>query len=263
MSEVPLPASRYKEWSELADPTNRPGAREPLFAYRESMLRFRLRPESSALVLVDLQYGSAGPDHGYAKVYRGIGYGELHDAYIERVRTTVVPAVQRLQQAFRAVGAPVIFLTVGTIVGDLSDMPPRFRRGAEHWLGLGLEPPYARTGTREMTVLDEIAPLPGEPVIVKTSASGFTASPLERVLRGRGVREIAFCGVSTTYCVESTLRDAADRGFDVVLVEDGCADSTPEIHARGLASCGAFGRVANADAVISEIRAAAPVLVAR
>lgn len=239
----------------MTDPTDRPDAREPLFAYRQRMHDFRLSPASSALVLVDLQYGSAGPDHGYAKVYRAIGYGDVLEGYLQRIRDVVVPGVRRLQDAFRAAGAPVVFLTVGTIVGDVSDMPPRFRRGAQHWIERGLEPPYARPGTREIQVLDEIAPRPGEPVITKTSASGFTGSALEAVLRNRGVREIAFCGVATTYCVESTLRDAADRGYDVVLVEDGCADVTPEIHERGLRSCGAFGRVARADDVVAELRA--------
>lgn len=240
----------------MTDATDRPDAREPLFAYRQAMHDFRIRPASSALVVVDLQYGSAGPDHGYANIYRSIGYEEVLGGYLRRVSGVVVPAVQRLQAAFRGAGAPVIFLTVGTIVGDLSDMPPRFRRAAAHWTSLGLQPPYARVGTREMTVLDEIAPLPGEPVIVKTGASGFTASPLERLLWNLKVRELVFCGVATAYCVESTLRDAADRGFDVVVVEDGCADVTPEIHDRGLRGCGAFGRVATSHEVVRELTGA-------
>jgi len=217
---------------------------------------FRVNPRSSALVIVDLQYGSASRDHGYGVVYRSIGYTELVDGYIARIQDTVVPSVQRLQAAFRTAGAPVIFLTVGTVVGDLSDMPPRFRRAAKHWTELGLAPPYARLGTREMAVLDEIAPLPGEPVIAKTGASGFTASPLERVLWNRQVRELVFCGVATAYCVESTLRDAADRGFDCVLAEDACADVTDAIHQRGVQSCAAFGRVARADAIVAELTGA-------
>ena len=241
-----------RQWT---DPTSRPDAREPLFAYRQAMHDFRIDPRTSALVIVDLQYGSAGPDHGYAKAYRAIGYGELLDEYLARVRDVVVPSVRRLLEAFRSAGAPVIFLTVGTIVGDLSDMPPRFRRAADHWAKLGIEPPYAKLGTREMDVLDEIAPRPGDAWIVKTGASGFTASPLERVLWNKGVREIAFCGVATAYCVESTLRDAADRGFDVVLVEDGCADVLAETHERGVQSCAAFGRVASADELVLELRA--------
>lgn len=246
--------------SSTSDPASRPDAREPLFAYRQAMHDFRLDPSTSALVIVDLQYGSAGPEHGYANAYRAIGYGELLDEYLARIRDVVVPSVRRLQEAFRSAGAPVIFLTVGTIVGDLSDMPPRFRRAAEHWRGLGIEPPYARIGTREMDVLDEIAPRPGDAWIVKTGASGFTASPLERVLWNKGVREIAFCGVATAYCVESTLRDAADRGFDVVLVEDGCADVLAETHERGVRNCAAFGRVASADDLVLELQAAVPEL---
>lgn len=248
--------------SSTSDPARRPDAREPLFAYRQAMHDFRIDPSTSALVIVDLQYGSAGPEHGYAKAYRAIGYGELLDEYLARIRDVVVPSVRRLQEAFRSAGAPVIFLTVGTIVGDLSDMPPRFRRAAEHWRGLGIEPPYARIGTREMEVLDEIAPRAGDAWIVKTGASGFTASPLERVLWNKGVREIAFCGVATAYCVESTLRDAADRGFDVVLVEDGCADVLAETHERGVKSCAAFGRIASADDLVLELHAAAPELAA-
>jgi nicotinamidase-related amidase len=226
---------------------------EPLYAYRDAMHAFTLDPRTSALVVIDLQYGSAGPDHGYAKAFRAVGHGELQQQYLTRVREVVVPSVRHLLDAFHASGAPVIFLTVGTIVGDMSDMPPRFRRGADHWRKIGVEPPYARVGTREMDVLDEIAPQPGDQWIVKTGASGFTASPLDLVLRNRGVREIAFCGVATAYCVESTLRDAADRGYDVVLVEDGCADMLPETHQRGVKGCAAFGRVASAAQVVAEL----------
>jgi nicotinamidase-related amidase len=237
----------------INDPTNRGDAVEPLFAYRQTMHDFHLRPETSALLIVDLQNGSAGHDGGYARVYRGLGYDDVEDAYLRRLSDVVVPNVRRLQTAFRGVGAPVIFLTVGTIVGDYSDMPPRFARGAEHWRRLRLEPPYARAGTPEMSVLDAIAPLSGEPVIMKTGASGFTASALPAVLFNRGIRELAICGVATAYCVESTLRDAADRGFDTVLVEDACADATDDIHQRGVAGCAAFGRVDTADRLVAEL----------
>lgn len=245
----------------MGDPTDRADAREPLFAYRDAMHDFKIDRSSTALVLVDLQYGSASADHGFGKIYRQLGYGDVLRAYVDRVNNVVVPAVQRLQRAFREAGAPVIFVTLGTVTGDLTDMPPRFRRAVAHWESLGLEGPYARVGTRDIAVLDPIAPREGEPVIVKTSASAFTSSPLERVLWNLKIREIAFCGVATAYCVESTLRDAADRGFDVLLVEDGCADSTPEFHERGVKGCGAFGRVASADQVIAEVAAGSRELV--
>ncbi len=235
--------------------TDLSGTDDPLVAYRRAQHAFTLNPSTSALVIVDLQYGSAHPDYGYGKLYRAIGRGEMVAAKAIRMREVVIPSVQRLQKAFRAVGAPVIFLTIGTIVGDLSDLPPRFRRAADHWRSLGLQPPYAKLGSREMDVLDEIKPLPGEAWIVKTGASGFTASPLERILWNKNIREIAFCGVATSGCVESTLRDASDRGFDVVLVEDACADAWPGAHDRGIKNCEGYGRVASADDLVAEIGA--------
>jgi biuret amidohydrolase len=224
----------------------------PLFPYRARMNDFRVSPRSTGLIVVDMQYGSAGTDHGFANAFRAIGRGDVVDGFLERVHGTVVPAIRSLQAAFRAAGAPVVFLTFGSIVGDMSDMSPRFRRAQQYWSENGLAL-YARHGTREMTVLDEIAPLPGEPVIPKTAASGFTASPLERVLWNLKLRELVFCGVTTQYCVESTFRDAADRGFDCVLVEDACADITADLHERGVQSCSAFGRVEPAALVVAEL----------
>lgn len=221
---------------------------EELAAYRAAVHGRRLDPRSTALVIVDLQYGSASREHGYGTVL-----GRDADPYLARVDATVVPAVRRLQNAFRASGAPVVFLTFGTVAGDYSDMPPRFRRGAAYWRRRGVEPPYARAGTRAMDVLDPVAPRPGEPVFVKPGASGFVATPLEAFLRERGVGALVICGVTTSYCVESTLRDAADRGFDVVLAEDACAELTPEMHERGVAGCAAFGRVGSSRALAKEL----------
>lgn len=234
-------------------PTNST-ADEELFAYRRRQNDFRLTASTAALVLVDLQYGSASPDYGFSHVFRKIGYGDVVDNYSTRISDVVIPSVQRLQATFRELGAPVIFLTVGTLTGDYTDMTPRFRRAVDHWRERGLEPPYARPGTREMEVLDEIAPRGGEPVIAKTGASAFTASPIERVLFNLGVRQLVFGGVATNYCVQSTLRDASDRGYDCVLVEDACADVTPEIHAVGIQATSPFCRVEVADAVIAEMK---------
>jgi nicotinamidase-related amidase len=147
----------------------------------------------------------------------------------------------------------VIFLTVGTLTGDYTDLTPRFQRAVEYWRERGLEPPYAKPGSREMSVLDEIAPRDGEPVIAKVGASAFTASTIERVLFTFGVRQLVFGGVATNYCVQSTLRDASDRGYDCVLVEDACADVTPEIHEIGIRSTSPFCRVETAAAVVSEL----------
>lgn len=230
---------------------------EALFTYRQRQNGFSIRADQAALVLVDLQYGSAGPDHGFNANFRALGYGDVVQRYVDRLRDVVIPSVQQLQQAFRHAGAPVIFLTVGTLTGDYTDLTPRFRRAVDYWRERGMEPPYAKPGTREMEVLDEIAPIAGEPVIQKTGASAFTASPIERVLFNYGVRQLVFGGVATNYCVQSTLRDASDRGYDCVLVEDACADVTDAIHQLGIDASSPFCRVVTADSVVAELTASA------
>lgn len=216
---------------------------------------FRIDPASAALLVVDLQHGSIDVELGYSNIFRYLGNERLLEVRNAHIHGTTIPNVQRLQAGFRAAGAPVIFLTVGSAVGDLSDMPPRFRRAAAYCAEHGLPAPWSRPGTREMTILEQIAPRPGEPVLVKTGASGFTGSPLERVLGNRGIRVLVLCGVSTTYCVESTLRDGADRGYDCVLVEDACADMTAEFHRRGIESCRYFARVESTSTVVGELAA--------
>ncbi|HEX6947125.1 MAG TPA: cysteine hydrolase family protein [Acidimicrobiia bacterium] len=231
------------------------GAPQPphFYEYRKAMLDFKFDAAKSALLIVDLQYGSAHRDLGYSAAYAALGFTEVVDAYMDRLHNIVLPNVRRLQESFRAVGAPVIFFTVGTVTGDFSDMPPRFKRGLDFWESKGVKDPYSRLGTREITVLDEIAPQPGELVFTKTTASAFTSTPIDTELRSRGIEMLAICGVSTNYCVESTLRDASDFGYDVALVEDASADSNRDSHDRGVRGCGAFGRVLTTEEVIAEI----------
>lgn len=238
----------------MSDDVNR-GAPQPphFYEYRTAMLDFRFDPARSALLIVDLQYGSADRNSGYSAAYAAMGFVDVVDAYMDRLEGIVLPNVLKLQDAFRSVGAPVVFFTVGTITGDFSDMPPRFRRGLEFWKARGVKDPYSRIGTREIKVLDEIAPQAGDMLFTKTTASAFTSTTIDAELKRRGVEMLAICGVSTNYCVESTLRDAADLGYDVALVEDASADSNVESHERGVRGCGAFGRVLSAGEVIAEL----------
>jgi len=226
---------------------------DELYAYRRAMNDVPIDARACALIIVDLQNASCDPTCGWLPAYEAIGHGDVMSAYYERIQKIVLPNVRRLQQAFRAARAPVVFLTVGTMVGDLSDMPERFRRSERYWQSKGVTPPYARYGTREMAVIDAIAPRPGEAVIAKTGYSGFTGTPLERVLFNASVRQVAMCGVATEACVESTLRDGVDRGYDCMLVEDACASVTDESHRAGVRSMELFARIVDTATVEREI----------
>jgi nicotinamidase-related amidase len=103
-------------------------------------------------------------------------------------------------------------------------------------------------------VLEPIKPLPSELVINKTTYSAFTSTGIDQTLRNMGITDLVFCGVGTNVCVESTARDASDRGYRCVMVEDACATYIEELHDATLLAFGLwFGRVKSADEVIKEL----------
>lgn len=111
-----------------------------------------------------------------------------------------------------------------------------------------------RVGQREHEILDEIKPLPGELVINKRTSSAFNSSPIDAVLRTMKIEYCLFSGVSTQMCVESTGRDASDRGYKGVIIDDACATHDEESHRGSLATFGrGFGRVCTTAEVIAEL----------
>ena len=158
----------------------------------------------------------------------------------------MTPTIQRLLVAFRREKLPVVHLTVGSELPDFGDMLPGMRRFAE---AIG-----NTEGAKEHRILDELAPLAGEAVVNKTTMSAFHSSGFERLIQAMGRTQLCFTGVSTNSCVEGTARDAADRGFQCVIVEDGCGAASAELHD---ATCRNFarllGRVATAREVLREL----------
>ncbi|HEY7869665.1 MAG TPA: isochorismatase family cysteine hydrolase [Methylomirabilota bacterium] len=207
---------------------------------------FRLDPATTALVVVDMQYASGSRHEGLGRFLKDRGREEQGAERFERIETVVVPTIQRLLEAFRSRGLRVVFLTVGSELPDYSDLPPHMRPLAE---AVG-----NTRGRREHEILEALAPRPGEPVLNKTTMSAFHSSGFERLLRAWGVEHLVFTGVSTNSCVEGTARDAADRGFRCLLVEDGCGAASRPLHE---AACQNFqrllGRVDASARVIAEL----------
>src|SRR5690606_16508890 len=120
----------------------------------------------------------------------------------DRIERSAVPTTQRLLEAFRSRGAGVVHLVLGSRTEDFSDIPPYLRGLAQRTDN--------RVGRPHHATLASVAPLDGEPVITKSTASAFVSTGLDAELRGRGIEQLVFAGVSTNTCVESTARDAAD-----------------------------------------------------
>jgi nicotinamidase-related amidase len=218
-----------------------------------------LTPEKTALMIIDMQYHDASADHGVMLAVEKMHPGRTA-YYVDRVENTVIPTLQELLKYCRANGVRVIYLTLGSDYRDLRDFPEPFRRGFRDLENASGVSDIMWSQNPAFAIREEIAPRDEEQVIKKTTFGAFSSTNLAEVLRELGVESLVITGVSTNCCVESTARDAADRGFGCVVVDEGTADYTPEAQDASLrAFHGSFGRVMkSASDVIAALEAASP-----
>jgi biuret amidohydrolase len=164
---------------------------------------------STALIVVDMQRDFLGAK-GWAAA-TGLDVNRL---------TGIVPNVRTLLACARAAGMMVIHTREGHRP-DLNDCPPtkRFRR--KPYIGEeGEEGRYLVTGEFCNDIIDELKPLPSEVVLDKPGKGAFYATSFEHILRINRISTLVLAGVTAEMCVEATIREANDRGFDCLLVED-------------------------------------------
>ncbi|MEM1059776.1 MAG: isochorismatase family cysteine hydrolase [Verrucomicrobiota bacterium] len=182
---------------------------------------------STALLCIDLQYLDAARGHGIFKDAATSGVAiEAQEYYFDRLESTVVPNIQRLQASFREHGLEVVHTRIQALTADGRDRSPGHKR-----LGI-LAPP----GSKEADFLREIRPEGDEIVVNKTASGVFNSTNLDYVLDNLGVSALFIVGVYTNECVETTVRDASDLGYLVTVVEDCCATVTPKLHEASLAT---------------------------
>jgi nicotinamidase-related amidase len=209
----------------------------------------RFSPADTALIIIDMQIDFCGLD-GWCAQCQG---DPLPMA-------AVIEPTRRLLDSMRVAGFPVIHTREGHRE-DLSDLPENKRwRSARFNAEIGTTGPCGRMLTRGAPgweIVPELTPLPGEPIVDKPGKGSFYATDLEHILRTRGIRNLVFTGVTTDCCVHTTMRDANDRGFECMLIEDCCAATLPQNHASIMAFTemghGIFGTVAHSNALIEAI----------
>ena len=205
---------------------------------------FAFRPETTALIVIDMQRDFAEPG----------GFGASLGNDVSRV-TAIVPTVKRLIEGFRAAGLPVIH-TMECHRPDLSDLPPAKRDRGNPSIRIGDAGPMGRVliaGEPGTAILDELAPLPGEVVIEKPGKGGFYATGLGDELKRIGARQLVFAGVTTEVCVQTTMREANDRGYECLVAEDATESYFPEFKAAALAMIRAQGAIVGWTATTDQV----------
>jgi nicotinamidase-related amidase len=220
--------------------------------------RLELDWTRAALLVVDMQNYGCNPEVGLGPMLAE-RYPEIAAYYLPRLADTVIPTTRRLIEGFRAAGRTVVFTRHGALLPDGSDMIARRRRRDEDALAGSAVPALWSKGTFEHEIIAPLAPLAGELVIDKNTSSAFNSTGIDALLRNLDVRALVVAGMATDMCVETTARDAADRGYDVILVEDATATFFERHHRAALSGFArVFGEVWESERVLAELAQGAP-----
>ena len=209
---------------------------------------FELDPGKCALLIIDMQRDFLEPG----------GFGEALGNDVSQVRRAIEPN-RRLLAAWRAAGLLVMHTREGHRP-DLSDLPPAKKVRGHGAITIGDKGPMGRIlvrGEPGHDIIAELYPRAGEPVIDKPGKGAFYATDLHAMLQHRAVKQLVVTGVTTEVCVNTTVREANDRGYECLVLEDCVGSYFPAFQAAGLAMIkaqgGIFGWVGRSSDLIEAI----------
>jgi biuret amidohydrolase len=206
---------------------------------------FEFTPQSVALLMIDMQRDFLDPD----------GFGDRMGYDISLLRRTIEPCL-RVLNAARKAGILVIHTREG-FRPNLADASPSKLNRSFKGVGLGIPGPLGRAlvrGEPGHDIIPELYPLPTESVVDKPGHGAFYSTDLDLILRNRGINQLIVCGVTTENCIHSTIREAKDRGYRSLLLEDCTGSFVPEFYRVGVSMIrsqgGLLGWVSTSDAVV-------------
>jgi biuret amidohydrolase len=201
---------------------------------------FDFDPRTCALVIIDMQRDFVDPG----------GFGEALGNDVSLLRKAIAPT-KRVLDAARKKAMLVIHTREGHRP-DLTDLPAAKKMRGRLTTGIGDVGPMGRIlvrGEYGHDLIDELKPGPGEPVVDKPGKGAFYATDLDSLLHNRGISQLVVCGVTTEVCVNTSVREANDRGYDCLVLEDCVGSYFPEFQVAALkmikAQGGIFGWVSD------------------
>jgi biuret amidohydrolase len=210
---------------------------------------FDLEPARAALLIIDMQRDFLEPG----------GFGAVLGNDVSQLRRAIAPT-RRVLEAARAAEMFIVHTREGHRP-DLADLPPAKAARGRFAVGIGDRGPMGRIlvrGESGHDIIAELAPLPSEPVVDKPGKGAFHATDLDAMLKNRGITQLLVCGVTTEVCVNTTVREANDRGYDCLVLSDCTGSYFPEFHTMGLrmiaAQGGIFGWVGESQPLLAALQ---------
>jgi nicotinamidase-related amidase len=204
--------------------------------------------DATALVIIDMQRDFLEPG----------GFGETLGNDVSLLQAAVKPN-QAVLERLRKLGLTIIHTREGHLP-DLSDAPPAKVERGNPLLRIGSPGPMGRIlirGEAGHDIIPELYPAAGEIVIDKPGKGAFYNTELGELLSRKGIKDLLVTGVTTEVCVNTTVREANDRGYRCIVLGDCCASYFPEFHEMGLrmikAQGGIFGWVSSSKRLLSAL----------
>lgn len=195
-----------------------------------SVREWEIDASRSALLIVDVQRAYTDPSCGMGPILRR-HYPAIHRYYYGRLSQDVLPNILLLREFFRSHHLEVIYTRMGLQLPGGQDLPPwSWRRALVNTSQDCLYP----QGSPEYELLREIEPLPHELVLDKNTLSPFNSTAIDQLLHNMKVENLVIAGLLTNAAIESTAREAGDRGYNAIAVEDACATYHPAEHEASL-----------------------------